>query len=253
MKSKNMFIQERFQKIMSFLEKNGRATVDELSHYLYTSEATVRRDLSEMRKLGMIQRTHGGAMSKDNVDEVSIFVRAEKSVKEKQETARIAASHFPAFETIFIDNSSTCLSFVNNYDFSYKTVVTNGLQCAVMLSRKKNVKVIMLGGIVLYNTDSADGPLAIETLMGFQLDVMLASCSAFNKDGTFELSLDTRTLKQVGFKVCKKRLLLVDSTKIGKTGTYKTQDLSDYDMIFTDAKDDVLAPLKETKAKFFNH
>ena len=68
----NMFTSERFKLISDYLKEHSRATVDELAHVLYVSPATVRRDLTEMQKLGMSQRTHGGAVFIDSVDEVNI-------------------------------------------------------------------------------------------------------------------------------------------------------------------------------------
>ncbi len=252
MNTSNMFKQERFQKISDYLEQNSRATISELAGYLYVSEATVRRDLTEMQKLGMIQKTHGGAMVKTTVDEVSIFVRAERNVKEKVKTADIAVSNFPQFETIFIDNSSTSLTFVNKFDFSYKTCVTNGLQAAMALSRKRNVKVIMLGGDIYYNTDSADGPFAIEMLKNIKVDVFLSSCAAITDGASFEVSGETRLLKRTAFEQARTRILVADSSKFGKEATYCTQELKDYDYIYTDADDETLSQFDTGSVHFVN-
>ena len=119
----NMFTSERFKLISDYLKEHSRATVDELAHVLYVSPATVRRDLTEMQKLGMIQRTHGGAVFIDSVDEVNIFVRIEKNAADKERTASIALDKISFFNTIFIDNSSSCLALAERMNFQYKTVI----------------------------------------------------------------------------------------------------------------------------------
>jgi len=103
----NMFTSERFKLISDYLKEHGRATVDELAKILYVSPATVRRDLSEMQKLGMIQRTHGGAVFVDEVDEVNIFVRIEKNASDKEKTASIALKAIPSFNLNFYPHIHT--------------------------------------------------------------------------------------------------------------------------------------------------
>ncbi len=252
MGSTNMFKQERFQKIIGYLEANSRATISELAGYLYVSEATVRRDLTEMQKLGTIQKTHGGAMLKTNVDEVSIFIRAQRNIKEKGKTVDIALANFPDFETIFIDNSSTSLNFINKFDFSYKTCVTNGLQAAMALSRMRNVKVIMLGGDIAYNTDSADGLFAVDMMKEIKVDLMLTSCAGITDGSSYEVSNETRLLKKTAFDQARIRVLVADSSKFGAEATYRTQRLEDYDYIFTNADDEKLAGYDRDLIHFVN-
>lgn len=182
----NLFTSERFDMISDYLKEHGRATVDELAKVLYVSQATVRRDLNEMQKLGIIQRTHGGAVFVDNVDEVNIFVRIEKNTADKQKAVEIALDRLPSFNTVFIDNSSTCLALAERMNFQYKTIITNGLQLAVKLSNRKDVKVIFLGGVIQYSSYSTDGSLTTEMLDRFHMDLMLSSCAAIREDGTYE-------------------------------------------------------------------
>ena len=126
--NENMFTRERYKLIEDYLKKESRATVDELAKMLYVSPATVRRDLTEMEKMGQIKRTHGGAIYNDSGDELNIFVRIENNAKEKDETAQIALKHLPSFNTVFVDNSSTCLALLSKMDLNHKTIVTNGFQ-----------------------------------------------------------------------------------------------------------------------------
>jgi DeoR/GlpR family transcriptional regulator of sugar metabolism len=251
-KSKNMFTAERFQLISDYLKEHDRATIEELVHVLYVSPATVRRDLSEMQKLGMIQRTHGGAIARETAEEVSIFVRIEKNAADKEQTATIAIPHLPDFQSVFIDNSSTCLALSERLDFSYKTVLTNGLQVAMKLSKKKNIKTIILGGDIQYNTDSADGSIAIDMLRKFQVDLMLSSCTALDLRGTYESSMETMEIKKAAFEVSAHHILLADVHKFQGKAIYRTQELSDYDAIYTNAPDEVLAPYRKAGIRIEN-
>lgn len=60
-------IHGRLIAIMEYLKKYGRLTVLDMSEYLNVSQATIRRDLKELQKQGVIRRTHGGADRKSVV------------------------------------------------------------------------------------------------------------------------------------------------------------------------------------------
>ena len=66
---------ERKNIIINLLKENKSMTVKEIASRVFVSEATVRRDLTELEKLGMVERSHGGAILNENAEEISIFVR----------------------------------------------------------------------------------------------------------------------------------------------------------------------------------
>ena len=53
---------ERQTAILQALKENKSANVADLAKKLYVSEATIRRDLAQMESMGLIERTHGGAL-----------------------------------------------------------------------------------------------------------------------------------------------------------------------------------------------
>ena len=52
---------ERQNQILEILNTRHAVTVDELCALLYSSGATIRRDLQILETSGLIRRTHGGA------------------------------------------------------------------------------------------------------------------------------------------------------------------------------------------------
>ena len=173
-----MFSNERYNLIFDYLKNNRKATVDELAGFLYVSSATIRRDLKEMQKLGLIVRSHGGALLRETANEVSIFVRREKNAREKEQAALKAMPYVTGFQSVFIDNSSTCLILAEKLNLENRTVITNGLQIAMRLTQKQNVNLIMPGGVVHYNTNSVTGGLTCNTLRNLRVDLALVSAAA---------------------------------------------------------------------------
>ena len=226
-----MSINERHNAIMTVLKEKKSVKVGELSRGLFVSEATVRRDLTELQKLGLVERTHGGAVISDNADEVSIFVRMNKNAKEKERAASNAIPHIPDFRSAFIDSSSTALALAERIDLSFKTVVTNNLQTAITLSGKKDINLIILGGSVQYNTVSSTGSFTARQLEEFSFDVMISSCSAVNGDEVYESSIEQKEIKLAAMKRSKYRILVFDGEKYDSYGAYKMANLGDFDVV----------------------
>lgn len=244
---------ERQSLIMDYLKNRKHASVKELASIFYTSEATIRRDLNVLQTSGQVQRSHGGVSLADNTNELSIYVRLAKNSKEKEQVALIALKHIPPFQTVFIDNSSTCLALAEKMNLSNKTVVTNGLQIALTLSQRGDVNIVMPGGDVWFNTNSVTGSMTVKHLSELTFDMMISSCSALDSKYCYEVSVDAATVKQVAFERSKTHILLADATKIGETALAAVKPLRLYDEIITNAPDEALTFLRNQGIKVFNH
>ncbi|MBE7068744.1 MAG: DeoR/GlpR transcriptional regulator [Clostridiales bacterium] len=230
-----MALNERQNEILRILKEQKKVQVNKLAKLFYVSEATVRRDLAEMNGMGLVERSHGGAILPENSEEISIFFRMEKNANEKERVATKAIPHIPPFKSVFIDSSSTTLALAERMDFNFKTVVTNNLQTATQLSKKPNVTLILLGGTVQYNTISATGSWTTRQLNDFKFDLMISSCAAVLDGNVYERSLDQKEIKRAAFERSQKHVLLIDHTKFGAHGAYRLTELENYDLVVTDA------------------
>lgn len=242
----------RQNEILKYMKMHKYATINQLAHTLYVSEATVRRDLNEMKKLGLLERNHGGAVILEMTDEISISVRQETNPQDKRETVFIAQNKLPPFKTVFIDNSSTALLLAQQLDLRNKLVVTNGMILATELSKRENVSIIMPGGEMLYNTNSLTGPYTMRTMYDLRFNLMLCSCAAIDKNGVYENSLEQSEIKKIVLKNSEKKILLVDRMKFGKYATYHTADLNDFSTIFTNASDETLSEYRNNSVNIIN-
>ena len=230
-----MALTERQNEILKYLKEKKTVQVAALAKGFFVSEATIRRDLAEMHSMGLIERSHGGALLPENAEEISIFFRMEKNASEKERVATKALPYIPSFKSVFIDSSSTALALAERIDLNYKTVVTNNLQTAIQLSKKPNVTLVMLGGMVQYNTISATGSWTARQLDDFRFDLMISSCAAVIDGQVYERSLDQKEIKLAAFERAQKRILLIDGTKFGAHGAYRLTSLEAYDFVATDA------------------
>jgi Transcriptional regulators of sugar metabolism len=136
-----MYSIERKAEILKLLEQNGRVDVNELSSLLQASRETIRRDLSELEENGALKRTHGGAVfgsiNPKTVDEFPVAVREIQQFKEKDAICQRAAAFIEDGDSLFVDNSSTCIYLLKYIPPEYHvTIITNSIK--VMLEAAKN-------------------------------------------------------------------------------------------------------------------
>jgi len=104
---------ERKEIIKAEILQSGSILVSEMSKKLDCSEETIRRDLKDLETDGKIKRIHGGAyLSSLNDRGLPIRIRQTLLLKEKQDIADYAFSHFISEnDTIMLDSSTICVTF----------------------------------------------------------------------------------------------------------------------------------------------
>ena len=243
----------RETQILELLKERKYIRIEEIAKAIYVSESTVRRDVAKLKKLGLLERNHGGAIFVENSEDVHIFIRKEQDPFEKLATAKIAASHLPDFSNAFIDNSSTLLALCKLLDFHHKTIVTNGIALADEISKKDTASVIVPAGSVMKSSNSIAGPLTTRTLLEMNFDLYLGSCAAISENGTYESSAEQAEIKRIVMRNSKKKILLIDRTKFSKKATFRTARLMDYDVIYTNADEGTIKKCIDNGANIVNH
>lgn len=238
---------ERIEQIKRYLQKHKSATVISLSKSLFVSTATVRRDLAQMEKQGLLERTHGGAMLKQNIDDESAFkLRTQKNIVEKRKIASLCLPLLKGESSIFLDGSSTVNCLIPLLSkLPQITVVTNGVRTALSLSKLENVTVKILGGELKTNGNSSLGASTLNQLSAMYFDYAILSCSGFTIDGVFtDTSEEQSFIKRLSAKNSKKVIVLADGSKANQSFLYKTFTASDIDYFITN--ESLPTPLKET-------
>ena len=228
---------ERQEKILELLKKIKSASILKIATLTHSSEATVRRDLSEMEKLGLLRRTHGGAvLFESSNDETSAIVRMTQSLEKKDKIASLALPLIKEGKTFFFDSSSTVCALANIFNLRYKTVVTTGLNCALKLSEKEDLNVILPGGNVMFNSNSLLGSLTLKNLMEYNSEIAVFSCGGVCGNLVTEATFEQSELKKLAHSKSAVRVLLVDSSKFDKKLPFTFGKTDDFDYIITDTR-----------------
>ena len=111
--STDLYPAERQQHILAHLNRNGRASVSELSRLFGVSEVTIRTDLQALVAGDLIVRTHGGAVLATRAPELSLTLRRQQQVDAKARIGAAAAGFVADGEAVFLDASSTALALAH--------------------------------------------------------------------------------------------------------------------------------------------
>lgn len=243
-----MLKNERQQEITEILKKKKSVTVAFLSQTLYVSEATVRRDLEELEKSGVLMRSHGGAfMPQGGAVESPGMIREKQSVQEKRLIAELTQDFLSAEMTVFIDSSSSAgaaIPYINAC--APISVITNGLRNCLRLTEQGGAKVYMCPGAVSRYSDAALGTEAVKYAGGFCADLCIISCGGISARGATEASCEQAQIKRQMLKNSKTRLLLCDSSKFGRECMSILSGFDSFDCLLCDKTppDDIARAVK---------
>jgi len=236
-----MFKERRQMMIQEFLDMHQEADVNHLAEKFKISVVTVRRDLNEMENKGLIKRTHGGAVTSEELmpsNSRSLLARINQQRVEKQVIGKYIASLIHPGETIYIGAGTTAY-WVAKYILGFEnlTVVTNSLPLANLVAQFKSINLIMVGGTLRHKEYTFIGQFAEMTLKGLHFNRVIVGMSGidpehgFTSDYPQELMID-----RVFYSVSENVIVAADHTKIGHVATYKTADIDSVKSIITTKK-----------------
>jgi DeoR family transcriptional regulator, aga operon transcriptional repressor len=177
-----MLIEERRQHVLATILREGRALVSELSDSLGISRITIRKDLDHLEARGLIQRTHGGALTSQRGTSLDRSIQEKQQVHlaEKQRIAIAAAKLVQDGQCVLLDSGTTTTAVARALrDLKRLTIITNALNIASELAGT-DFDVILIGGTLRKNSSSLVGPLAEDTLREMHADILFLGVDGFD-------------------------------------------------------------------------
>lgn len=236
-----MLVAERHQKIIELINERKSVRVSELSKMFSITDETVRRDLEKLEKLKVLVRSHGGAVSVDttSVTEVSYLEREITNVKEKKQIASEAVKQVFEGDKIILDASTTAWYMAKELPNINITVLTNSIRVATELSAKKEITVIVIGGILLSKSLSNVGPMAESSLASYHVYKTFISCKGFHLEhGMSEGNEQQARIKELMVNCADKVYIMIDHSKFDAQAFTRFSSLHSIDYVITDSQTD---------------
>ncbi len=231
-----MKVAKREQTIISLLESRGEISVNELSSILNVSVSTLRKQLAVMQENGLVIRTYGGAMSVNRVPDETFDSKMQKNISEKRRIAAKARALIANGSTVALGSGSTVFCLGNLLDdMTRGTIYTNSMQTAEYLARYAGLEVHISGGIIRGRTGTIIGTDVVECFSGLkQIDYAFIGCDAIDSKGeVYSDNLSVATAERKILFSAKRKFILCDSSKIGKTAVAHITSLKSCDGLIT--------------------
>ena len=232
-----MFAIERKQYIIELLYKNKRVLVSDLSRSLNVTEETIRRDLKELEKTGLVVRSHGGAVLSDSgTDNTSFIGRENTNSSAKNKIGQIAADLIENHMFLMVDTSTTSKAVINQIKNKKDiTILTNSYRLINDLSYNENIHFIGTGGDVLPHYQAFVGSDALKTIGRYHADLAILGTHAISPDfGFMESNVEECDVKIAMASHSKKNIIVADHSKFDQTSKVMFLSVRDTDMVVTD-------------------
>ncbi len=251
--TERLFLEERLDQILAFLQEQGRASVTELSERFDVSAVTIRNDLATLEQQGYLLRTHGGAVLKPNLtnfaEPPAFALRKDLHAREKERIGRAAADLVRDGDAIALDASTTAWHIARHLkDRRELTVVTNGLFIALEFVEVPHVTVVMPGGSLRAASASLVGDQGADILERYHVRRGFFGGGGFTlEEGLTDTNEYEVQLKRRMVARSKEVIAVVDSSKWGQVTLAPLVSVDQLDRVITDkgAPADMVAALRQ--------
>jgi DeoR family transcriptional regulator, fructose operon transcriptional repressor len=234
-----MYSAERRRDILRLIQENSSVSVDDLAARFAVSPSSIRRDLNELSRHGLVQRTYGGAMGHaTRSSETPYSERAIAHRAEKERIGQQAASLIVPGDTLFIDGGTTTELMLDYLPTRERiTVVTFGLNIVQRLVGRDNITVILVGGILHSSTLTFGGVFANDSFDCFNLrfdKAFLAASGVSAEAGITNAGFEDIPIKRKAIRSAQRKILLADSSKVGLIAPGVIAPASELHQLITD-------------------
>lgn len=239
---------ERLNSVLEQLAERGSIDVPKLAAAFGVSGATIRRDLQALHDQGLLVRTHGGAIANDIGLELPIRYKEARRHPQKRRIGVAAATLVEAGAVVGMTGGTTVTevarALAHRQDI---TVVTNALNVAAELVPRTNIRLFVVGGKARHASYELVGPRAEAMVADYHFDIVFFGVDGLTgKEGcTTHDEMEAHT--DLAFiRRAERRVVVADSTKVGKVKFAKICDLAEVTDLVTDADidDESLAALR---------
>ena len=253
---------ERQNELLHWLQQQGFLSAVEVARHYNVSQMTIWRDIEMLADQGLVRRVHGGLALPDwQMGEEAGMMKniSANPVYEfpsgLQDPRKIALGKYVAREIIragddlILEGGSTVACVLPYLDRENITVITNGLNTLVLAQTYDTVQTVLCCGGVLNQPNAIFiGPQAENFFHSYRVDRVLVSAAGLTlKDGLVDHSPIYDSMKRVICRSARQRIVMLDSTKIGKTALSKVMGINEMDILVTnqDADPGIIQALED--------
>jgi DeoR/GlpR family transcriptional regulator of sugar metabolism len=207
---------ERLLRVQELFANEEFLELDVLCKRLKASKSSVRRDLIELERQGVLRRVHGGAISLQVRDEVLDYARLSTSCqREKTLIGKAAAGLIEDGQTVILGGGSTVVEVARNLVDRPLQIITNSIPVAQVFWECKRAEVTLTGGYLYPRLGLLLGEVCERTLQSVAADVLIMGVRGITENGFSDTNtFVVQSIKDM-MKVARKVIVVADHTKFG--------------------------------------
>ena len=208
----------RQQRILAELAASPTVRISHLAESFGVSAETVRRDIDELTRTGLVDRTYGGAASRHVGLQPAYGERDRIAVEERGRIGRLAAGMVTPGSVLMIDSGSTTAQFARALAAfpDELTVITNSLGVAGALVDSSGVRVVLCPGDLSRRERGIYGADTVAFLSRFWADLVFLGATGLTEEGPSDVESKACWVKRTMMERAERRVLLVDASKFGR-------------------------------------
>jgi DeoR/GlpR family transcriptional regulator of sugar metabolism len=230
--------EERRNFILRSLEEGESVAVGDLAETLGVSPMTVRRDLAELERGGMVRRVHGGAIpARGRSYEPPYPLRSAQASRAKEAIGAAAARLVAGGDTVALDIGTTTWQVANHLlNRGHLTIVTPSVHIANLFLFEPDVRLILAGGIMRPGEGSLIGELTQYAFGRLFVDKLFLGVGCIDATvGLSEYNWDDALTKQAMIRSAKEVIVVADATKFGKVAFAHVARFGEIHKLVTDS------------------
>jgi DeoR family fructose operon transcriptional repressor len=228
---------ERQLKLREVFEAQDFADLETLCRRLKTSESTLRRDLMELERQGVLKRVHGGALSAaQSRDHLLDFTwQSRRMAEEKRRIAKATAALVEDGQTLILDGGSTVVAVAHEIVGRALNVMTNSLPIADVFKDARQVELTLTGGYLYPRLGAMLGPLCEQMLAGVAADILIMGIGGITESGFTNNNTLIVGSERKMIEVSRRVVIVADHTKFGHAAMVPLAPLDAADVLVSDS------------------
>ena len=232
-----MMGEERRKQILQIVHSKGHVKVNELANLFNISAVTIRIDLNELHRRGLVLRSHGGAVVPDTVLHESPFhERLKAHSEEKRRIGAMAATLINDGETIILDSGTTTLEIARQIKKKQGLqIITNGVNIAAELLYARDARIFIVGGMLGWQSATISGSIGEDMLQQFSADKLFLSGAGCDPDfGVSDAYVEETAVNRAMIRISREIILVADASKFSKRSMSRITSFSEIDTVISD-------------------
>ncbi len=231
-----MNLNERQDRILALLNRQGELGVDHLAEQFAVSTQTIRKDLNQLCELGLARRVHGGVSLPASALNLSFGSREQLNASTKHQMAQALAARIPDGSTLMLGIGTSVAHLARALSNHQRLrVLTNNLDVAGILCEQPDTEVLVIGGKLRHNDRDMVGEAVTRGLDQYRVDFGIIGAGGLDPEaGLLDFDPQEADVSRAILRNARQRVLLADLSKWSRSPMVKVAGFDSLDLMVCD-------------------